>query len=219
MSILIKNLVFISFVLLSTSLFAQVGIGTTTPAEQLDVDGNIQFSGELKPNGASGNSGQVLTSQGVGNVNEWKSPTNTLYNNSYQNYGSSELTANSGTYTVLPGLTQSVNLTGNAKVIITADGGMMTSSSANNGYSTVDVVLHQDGVMLSDGGFKRVIALNGRDNDNTIENWSFSVLLSMSAGTYTWDVRSRLLDGSNATVSGDNLSVLQGSLSIVVIYE
>ncbi len=219
MSILTKNLVFILFVLFSTSLFAQVGIGTITPAEQLDVDGNIQFSGELKPNGASGNSGQVITSQSSGSANVWKSPTNTLYTNSYQNYGTSELVVDSGTYIVLPGLTQTITLTGSAKVLITADGGVMTAGDDKFDYSIVDVVLHQDGNMLSDSGFKRVTAANSKFNFNTIENWSFSVLLSMSAGTYTWDVRARWLEGFDASVNGDDSSVLQGSLHIVVIYE
>lgn len=44
----------------------KVGLNNTTPAEILDVKGNINFSGALKTNGNSGSTGQVLTSTGTG---------------------------------------------------------------------------------------------------------------------------------------------------------
>lgn len=44
----------------------RVGIGTATPAQALDVDGNVQFSGALMPAGNPGAVGQVLISQGPG---------------------------------------------------------------------------------------------------------------------------------------------------------
>jgi hypothetical protein len=47
-----------------------VGIGTYMPAEALDVNGNIKFSGELKPEGMSGATGQVLQSNGDGTM-QW----------------------------------------------------------------------------------------------------------------------------------------------------
>jgi len=47
-----------------------VGIGTITPTEKLDVDGNIKFSGELKPNGVEGSDGQLLQSRGDGTM-QW----------------------------------------------------------------------------------------------------------------------------------------------------
>jgi hypothetical protein len=48
-----------------------VGIGTTAPAEKLDIAGNVKFSGALMPNNIAGTSGQVLTSAGVGAVPTW----------------------------------------------------------------------------------------------------------------------------------------------------
>ncbi|MBI2326209.1 site-specific integrase [Candidatus Collierbacteria bacterium] len=41
------------------------GIGTTAPAQKLDVVGNLQFSQALLPNGSSGTTGQFLISQGT----------------------------------------------------------------------------------------------------------------------------------------------------------
>jgi hypothetical protein len=47
-----------------------VGVGTTTPVEKLDVVGNIKTSGEIKPNGTTGQAGDVLTSNGNGTM-QW----------------------------------------------------------------------------------------------------------------------------------------------------
>ena len=50
-----------------------VGIGTTTPTEVLDIAGNLKFSGTLLPNNLAGTAGQVLTSGGPGIAPTWVS--------------------------------------------------------------------------------------------------------------------------------------------------
>jgi hypothetical protein len=60
------NLVFL-FILSSFQLFAQnVGVGTTTPVEKLDVNGNINVTGTIKANGVDGTANQVLMKNGSG---------------------------------------------------------------------------------------------------------------------------------------------------------
>ena len=59
----------ILFVMLNTMqhLTAQnVGIGTLTPGEKLDVNGNVNVQGNVKVNGVSGTDGQVLMTNNTG---------------------------------------------------------------------------------------------------------------------------------------------------------
>jgi len=52
-----------------------VGIGTSSPSEKLDIAGNLKFSGAIMPGGNAGTSGYVLTSQGPGVAPTWTDPT------------------------------------------------------------------------------------------------------------------------------------------------
>ena len=61
----------ILLILFSTNSFSQVGIGTTAPAEMLDVNGNVKLDGALMPNNLPGNAGQILTSAGINNPPIW----------------------------------------------------------------------------------------------------------------------------------------------------
>ncbi len=62
---------FLTFLFCATIIYAQnVGVGTSTPAEKLDVNGNVNFSGQLKTNGNGGNQGQVLMKD-AGNNPVW----------------------------------------------------------------------------------------------------------------------------------------------------
>jgi hypothetical protein len=57
-----------------------VGIGTVTPTERLDVTGNIKVSGAIMPNNLPGTAGQVLTSAGAGVAPTWTTvASNNLY--------------------------------------------------------------------------------------------------------------------------------------------
>ncbi|MEP7163609.1 MAG: hypothetical protein ABI741_02890 [Ferruginibacter sp.] len=67
-----KRLIVLACLTCFISAHAQnVGIGTTTPSEKLDVNGNVKISGYLNFNGNTGLNGQVLTSQGT-NPPIWK---------------------------------------------------------------------------------------------------------------------------------------------------
>ena len=84
----IGNLVFATGLGTGNNLSAgSVGIGVASPAQKLDVSGNVKFSGALMPAGSAGTSGQVLTSAGPGAAPTWQAAaTNSGWN----------LTGNSG---------------------------------------------------------------------------------------------------------------------------
>lgn len=59
------------------------GVGTTSPAEKLDVIGNLKLSGALMPVGLAGSSGQFLVSQGSGQAPLWVSYNTTNWDTAY----------------------------------------------------------------------------------------------------------------------------------------
>lgn len=59
----------ISLLVLPKEIFSQnVGIGNPSPAEKLDVNGNINLTGTIKANGTPGQANQVLMTNGSGNL-------------------------------------------------------------------------------------------------------------------------------------------------------
>jgi hypothetical protein len=52
----------------------RVGIGNTSPAEVLDVTGNVRFTGTLLPAGSAGTAGQILQSNGSASAPSWVAP-------------------------------------------------------------------------------------------------------------------------------------------------
>lgn len=74
-----------------------MGVGTTTPVERLDVNGNINVTGTIKANGVDGTAGQVLMKNSSG-VLTWADMSE--YKN-FVTFGSG-----SGTWTVPAGVTK-----------------------------------------------------------------------------------------------------------------
>lgn len=165
--------------------------------------------------GSQGTSGQVLTSQGLGLNPTWSG----LGQNSTTVYGSAGLSVPSTmtTFTLVPGLTQTLTIPANSIVYISTDGGVSTTSVASNGYSGVDIAIYIDGAILSNGGYKRIYVLNNGGLVGNFGFWSMSLAQSLSAGSHTIAVRAAYIAGSTATVSGNNLSVLQGELTVTIL--
>jgi len=193
-----------------------VGIGTTTPAEKLDVAGNFRLSGALMPNGQAGTSGQVLVSQGAGNPPIWSSSISSLESDpiwsaaisgsqtitgnwTFSNTISGSISGNSGTATALQTArnfslsgdvtSPSVSFNGTADVVLnsTIANDAVTSSKILNG-----TILNED---ISASAGIDVSKLSVTQNNIIVGNGS--------------NVGSLLAPGSNGQVlgiSGGNIS-------------
>lgn len=73
-------LAFVAMLINVTAKSQNVGIGTTTPAEKLEVNGNLKVNGNLNLGGSTGSPGQVLTSQGS-NPPTWSTPASLVSEN------------------------------------------------------------------------------------------------------------------------------------------
>jgi hypothetical protein len=137
-------------------------------------------------------------------------------------YGSTSVTVANAAFVLVPGLTQTINVPANSVVQISTDGGIQVNSTSATAFSAVDVALFIDGVNVSDGNFKRLFALNNAQTASVgalaIENWSFGTSRVLTPGTHTITVQTRLAFGNTAAVvSGNNTSVLQGSLTVTIL--
>jgi hypothetical protein len=198
-----------------------IGVGNAAPTQKVDITGNLRFSGAIMPNGLAGSAGQVLTSAGAGLSPTWTSATNNLYNQVYQDFGTAQNTINSATWVVLSGLSRTIAVTGNAKILIMTDGGIQNTSGVSDNFTVIDIAVYRDGVLLPDGAYKRITAYNEWSLVSVIQFWSLGVMLNETAGTHTYDIRASesMSSGADAYVNGNGTSVLQGSMYIMVVYQ
>ncbi len=192
------------------------GTGLTGPAGPTGPTG-VGAQGPVGPAGPQG-------AQGLQGIQGPTGPTGTGGGTAGQSinsvYGTSTLTVSSvGLWTLVPGLTQTVTIPASTQLYISSDGTIQTSSATASGYSTADVALFIDGVLCSTGGFRRIIALNGGAGSigNAIANWSFAVGTALSAGSHTFEVKTKGVNGSSYFVSGDNTTVAQSSLNVLIL--
>lgn len=123
--------------------------------------------------------------------------------------------------TLIPGLSYTVNVPAGSLVYLSSVGGLATTAAIANGFSIVDVFIRVDGTILPNGAYARIIAANTTGITNgMIANWSLSTVVSLAAGSHTFEVvvlGVNTVGASNATVSGNNTSTNQGTLSVVIL--
>lgn len=170
-----------------------------------------------------------MTGGGVGyywwNGTIWVA-ANQSFNQTYVAYSTAGLTTGTGGFVVVPGmaitLTVPAGMTG--KFIIHADVGVLTTSGTNP--SGTDVEIAVNGVWTpGSAGYKRVYLRPAAINteNNVWGNATMEQVLTLGAGTYTFDVRAwQQLSGggtSSSTVGGASGSVLQGALIVQMILQ
>lgn len=195
-------------------MFSQnVGIGTSTPSQKLHVNGNLRFDGALMPNGNAGTTGQVLISQGPGVAPVWSSVGGLI-----QNYKvtATRTTINSTSFIQITGLSQTINLTTNAVVIISTYGSLETFSTTFGGSGAI-VQVFNNGVAIPDM-FQTIDVDDASGFTGTIAPWSMMNSVSLTPGSYTFTVRARkyafdnFYAGGNTTAPNPN----EGALLLMV---
>lgn len=198
----------------------------------LTVNGNLNITGNTSAQGLTAttfSSSTVNVGDTTGTPNQAASFDTSgklvagLGQSSYAKYGNSALTlttANIGTYTIVPNLTETLTVPSNCSVYIITTGGIGNTNNASN-TSTVDVAIFIDGALLTDGGYARLNSVNPNALNNafTNETWSIATVQTLSQGSHTIDVRAnpRSITGGNTTVSGPTGNVRQGELYIIII--
>ena len=69
-----KIIILLVILLVGINAYGQVGIGTTTPTETLDVAGTLKIDSAFLPGNNSGTTNQILISKGPGVPPEWSVP-------------------------------------------------------------------------------------------------------------------------------------------------
>ena len=182
----------ITLIVLSTSfLYGQnVGINNNNPSEELDVNGNINLTGEFKLNGTAGQYGQILQANGSGTM-QW------VNMNEYRNFKGF---SNNSTWTVPTGVSKFMvemwggggggsrgggggaggyiratrSVTAGTSVSITIGGGGLNSSAtAANGGNTV--VVAGSGTATAFGGDGASSTSSGDPSSipSATSSWSF----------------------------------------------
>lgn len=173
-------------------------------------------TGQLYVNGDPGSANQVLKSDGT-NIS-WSD----IGNSFTSSYGSNsfQVTTSITTFTIIPGLTTTINVPSDCFVMISTDGSFNTNSTSQTGYSTLDFAIFVDGSDLPNGAHSRVTASNPggiSSVTSTGNQWSLSTFQFLSAGTHTIDVRTVYISGVSANVSSSSAASRQGSLNVLII--
>ena len=148
-------------------------------------------SGAIAIGGNDGSAGQVITSSGSGAAPQWKSPTNTLYQSTNMNSTAAAITPTPGTLTLVPGLSQTVSVSGNAKLLVQyavqASSGVCLGCS--NSVAEIDLTLN--------GGLANRMEYELINSSHTTMAGGW--LMSVGPGSYTIEVKAELLTGPSVT--------------------
>lgn len=117
-------------------------------------------------------------------------------------------------YTLVPGLTQTINVPANSSLLISTEGGIQSNGAVGTA-SVVDAAIFVDGVLLK---ANRIVILNN-PFPLSVNNWVLSHGLTPSAGSHTIEVRVRTggVGAADANASSNSDPLLRGQLTVAVI--
>jgi hypothetical protein len=204
-----------------------VGIGSSTPSQKLDVTGNIRFSGALMPNGSAGTSGQILVSKGSNTPPVWQSVsalTQAITLISSATVTQSYPSTSTITYKTITGLSQSITVpTGGTYTVMCTAMGTAEKSSSTGSRVFAQYGYFVDGTQT--GGIQRVSIDDEESSQYARSGWAMSSTFVLTAGTHTIEVKGAHAGGdcSSSCASIDLCTpdgyVGQASLNLLIIKE
>ena len=135
-------------------------------------------------------------------------------------YGTGQITVTAATtsYVTIPGLTQTITVPADARIVVDTNGGIQCTA-AGSAYSVVDLALFVDGQPSGTAGVRRIVAANSAAVGQMIANWSFGRTFTLTAGVHVIDVRVIAVDpnAAAANVSSASAPQLQGVLTVAIV--
>lgn len=169
------------------------------------VNGAPGAQGPAGPAGPQGNPGAAGPAGTTGQY------ANTVYST-----GQLAITQTLTTYTLIPGLTQTITVPANAKVFVSTNGGFQNAATAAS-HATADFAIFVDGTASSVQ--RQVVAANTPELGQIMTQWTLSGSFALSAGSHTIQVRARDAGGTaNGNVAGTN-DLIKGNLTVLIIKE
>jgi hypothetical protein len=172
---------------------------TAAPVAAFALSG---VEGPMGPAGAQGPQGPAGPAGTTGQS------ANTVYST-----GLLTLTQYTTSYTLIPGMTQTVTVPSGAKVFIAANGAFQ-NVSAGSVYAAGDVAIYIDGAPAMQ---RRIIASNTPALGAFMTQWALSGVFPLSAGSHTIQVRARDAGGTADGNLGGSDELIKANLSVLVI--
>ncbi|MNJ82891.1 Collagen triple helix repeat protein [compost metagenome] len=192
--------------------------GPQGPAGPAGATGPQGVAGAQGPAGANGTAG-ATGPQGPAGAAGAQGPAGTTGQFAGTVYTTSQLqlTTASTTYTLVPGLTQTITVPANAKVYISSDGGFQNANAGVN-HGVADFAIFVDGVASTLQ--RRVPAANSASLGQIISQWSLSSVFNMTAGSHTIQLRAKYAEGTAPLNIGSAAAdLIKGNLSVLIIKE
>lgn len=170
--------------------------GPQGPAGEQGIQGPEGPAGATGPQGPAGTAGQ--------------------YANTVFSTGQLVLTQTVTSYTLIPGLTQTITVPANAKVYVSTNGGFQNAGTGTS-YAIADFAIYIDGAASTVQ--RQVVAANSPALGQIISQWMLSGVFNLSAGSHTIQVRARDAGGTaDANVGGTN-DLIKGNLTVIIVNE
>ncbi|NCT67857.1 MAG: hypothetical protein GXC76_09445 [Rhodanobacteraceae bacterium] len=206
------------------AVFALTGLpGPTGPAGPIGPAGP---QGEAGPTGAPGAPGPEGPAGPQGPAGPEGAPgatgptgpagTTGQYANTVFSTGQLALTETVTSYTLIPGLTQTVSVPANAKVFVSTNGGFQNTGTGSS-CAIADFAIFIDGAATSVQ--RQVTAANTTALSQMLSQWTLSGVFNLAPGSHTIQVRARDAGGSADGSAGGSNDLLKGNLSVLIIKE